>query len=119
MTGFFKDLFSGNFSGALSDITSAFAKLPVPVQSFVTKVEDDTDNLIMGLAQTAYQDVVAGGLNTASFVAAGKDVVAKGLAQGKTILMSDAMVAVNLVASSAGLSAPVETPAPAAPSPGA
>jgi hypothetical protein len=111
MTGFFKDLFSGNFSGALADITDGLAKLPAPVQAFIVKVEDDAEGLLMSLAQTAYSDVVAGGLSTASFVAAGKDVVAKAATQGATILMSDAMVAVNLVASAAGVvTAPVAAP---------
>lgn len=99
MTGIFKDLFSGNFSGVVDDIKSAFAKLPTPLQAFITKVENDAEGLLMSLAQTAYNDIASGGLNTASFVAAGKDVVAKAAAQGTTILMSDAMAAINIMAS--------------------
>ena len=107
--GVWSDIFSGNFSKVPADFAADIAGLPAPVQTFLVKIENDAEGLLMSLAQTAYNDVVAGGLTTASFVAAGKDVVAKAAAQGAAILMSDAMVAVNLVASSVG----VKTAAPA------
>lgn len=100
MTGFFKDLFSGNFTGAWQDIVFAFQKLPVPVQTFVVKLESDGGQLLQSLAATGIQDVAAGGFTTASFVAAGKDIVTKGLAQGQTILMQDAMAQLNILAAS-------------------
>ena len=100
MTGFFKDLAAGDFSAAWEDIVSAFKKLPQPVQDFVAKLETDEGQLLQTLAETAVQDVMAGGFTTASFVAAGKDVVAKAAAQGKTIAISDAMAQLNILAAS-------------------
>ena len=100
MTGFLKDFFTGDFVGAWNDIVSAFKKLPQPVQDFVIKLETDEGQVLQSLAEVAIQDVVAGGFTTASFVAAGKDVVAKGLAQGKTIAISDAMAQLNILAAS-------------------
>lgn len=99
MTGFFKDLFAGNFSGVWEDIVSAFQKLPQPVQDFIVRLEGDEGQLLQTLAEAALQDVVAGGFTTASFVAAAKDVVAKAAAQGQTILISDAVAQINILAS--------------------
>jgi len=95
--GVFQDLMKGNFSAVISDFEKGFAKLPSPVQAYVVKVENDVEGLLVGLAKTAFQDVMTGGFSTASFVAAGKDIVAKGLAQGYTILMSDAMAMLNML----------------------
>ena len=106
MTGFFKDLFNGDFTGVWEDVVSAFKKLPQPVQDFIAKLEGDEGQLLQTLAATALQDVIAGGFTTASFVAAGKDVVAKAAAQGKTILISDAMAQINILASAARPVAP-------------
>jgi hypothetical protein len=119
MTGFFKDLFSGNFTGVWQDVVSAFQRLPVPVQTFVVKLEGDGGQLLQSLAATGIQDVVAGGFSTASFVTAGKDIVAKGLAQGQTILMQDAMAQLNILAASMNppqpvVAAPTATVAPTA-----
>lgn len=99
MTGFFKDLFSGNFSGVVEDITSATDKLPAPVQAFITKVESDAEGLLGSLCATAIKDVETAGFTTASFVAAAKDVIAQALSQGSTILISDAMAMLNMFAS--------------------
>lgn len=97
---FFTDLFSGNFTGAYEDIVKGLQSLPAPVQAFIVKLEGDAGALLQTLAEAALQDVVAGGFTTASFVAAAKDVVSKGLAQGQTILISDAMAQINILASS-------------------
>lgn len=99
MTGFIKDFFTGDFTSAWNDILAAFKKLPQPVQDFVAKLESDEGQLLQTLAETAIQDVVTGGFTTASFVTAGKDVVAQALAQGKTIAISDAMAQLNILAS--------------------
>lgn len=98
MAGFIKDFFTGNFSKAWEDIVAAFKKLPQPVQDFVVRLETDEGQLLTTLSQVAIQDVVAGGFTTASFVAAGKDILAKALTQGKTIAMSDAMAQLNILA---------------------
>jgi len=98
MTGFFKDLIHGDFLAAWGDIVSAFKKLPQPVQDFFVRLESDEGQLLQTLAAAAIQDVVTAGFTTASFVAAGKDIVAKALDQGKTVAISDAMAQLNILA---------------------
>ena len=98
MTGFFKDLFAGDFTKVWEDVVSGYNRLPQEVKDFLIRLEDDGENMLQTLAQAALQDVVAGGFTTASFVAAGKDIVAKGLAQGKTILLTDAIAQLNILA---------------------
>lgn len=98
MTGIFKDLFTCNFSGVMNDITSAFKKLPQPEQVFILKLESDAWNLIRSLAGVAISDVVTNGFTTASFVTAGKDVVAQAAAQGQTVGISDAIIQLNILA---------------------
>ena len=100
MTGFIKDFFTGDFAAAWQDIVSAFKKLPQPVQDFIIKLESDEGKVLQALAETAIQDVATGGFTTASFVAAGKDVVAKAAEQGKAIAISDAMAQLNILAAS-------------------
>lgn len=110
MTGFFKDLFNGDFPGVWQDILSAFKKLPQPVQDFIIKLESDEGQLMQQLCSVAVKDVVSGGFSTASFIAAGKDVVAQALAQGKTIGISDAIAELNIIASPLRQAAPVAPP---------
>ena len=98
MTGFFKDLFAGDFTKVWEDVVSGYNRLPQEVKDFLIRLEDDGENMLQTLAQAALQDVVAGGFTTASFVAAGEDIVAKGLAQGKTILLTDAIAQLNILA---------------------
>lgn len=94
--GFFSDLFSGNFSAAEADITSALAKLPVEIQTYISKVEsDEYQEVIIPAAILFRNDIVAGGFTTASFVKAGKDVVALAATKGVTILISDALAVLN------------------------
>ena len=96
--GVLKDLFSGNFSGVVDDIVKSFHKLPQVEQDFIVKLEGDAWTLIRSLAAVAINDVVAGGFSTASFVAAGKDIVAKGAEQGQAIGISDAIIQLNILA---------------------
>ena len=112
MTGFLKDFFTGDFATAWKDVTEAFKKLPQVEQDFITKLESDSWALIRSLADVAFKDVVAGGFTTASFVAAGKDVVAQAAAQGQTVAISDAVIQLNILKSAMDANAPVvETPA--------
>jgi len=97
---FFSDLFEGDFAKAWQDIVKMYSGLPPAVKTFLNKLGTVEGKLLEELASVAFQDVVAGGYTTAAFVAAGKDVVAKGLAQEKTILMSEAMAQLNILASS-------------------
>lgn len=97
--GVLQDLFAGNLPAVWHDITAGLQKLPAPLKTFITKVENDAENLLSNLASVAIKDVEAGGFTTASFIAAAKDVVAQALAQGQTILISDAVAMLNLFAS--------------------
>ena len=114
MTSFLKDFFTGDFTAAWNDIVSAFKKLPPQVQDFVVKLESDEGQLLQTLAETALASVVSGGFSTASFVAAGKSIVAQAAVQGKTILISDAMAQLNILASPINTTQVAVNPTPAA-----
>lgn len=81
MTGFFKDLFTGNWTALEDDVSSGVAKLPSWAQTLVTTLETGEGQILSGLVQTASQDVIKGGLTTASFVTAAKDVITQLIAQ--------------------------------------
>lgn len=51
------------------------------LQDFVTKAATEDGKILESLITVAANDVLSGGLTTASFVTAGKDVLAKLLAQ--------------------------------------
>jgi hypothetical protein len=106
--GVLQDFFNGNFSAVWDDIIKGFHKLPKPVQDFIVKLESDEGQLLQTLAEAALAGVIQGGFSTAAFVAAGKSIVAQAAAQGKTILISDAMAQINILA------APLNTTQPTA-----
>lgn len=112
--GILKDLLSGNFSGVIDDIQKSFAKLAPAEQAFIAKLEDDEGALMSSLCQTAIKDVAAGGFNTASFVKAGKDVLAQALTQGVTLQISEVMAELNILATALRSAAdnPAVSPAP-------
>ena len=85
MTGFFNDLFSGNFSALEKDVSSGIAKLPSWAQKLVTTLETDAGQLLSNAASSAAKDVIANGLTTASFTKAAADVSAQLIAQGTTM----------------------------------
>ena len=107
MTGFLKDFFTGHFATAWKDVTEAFHRLPQVEQDFIIKLESDAWALTRKLAGVAINDVVAGGFSTASFVSAGKDIVAQGAAQGQTIGISDAIIQLNILAGALRPATPV------------
>ena len=108
------DLFSGNFSKFVADIDKSVAKLPTWAQSLITTLESDAGQLLNAAVSTAAQDVMAGGLTTASFTAAAKDVAAKLTAQGTTMGTQVIYAALNAaVAEAATVAAPAAAPAPA------
>ena len=113
MTGFFKDLFSGNFSALEKDVTSGIAKLPDWAQKLVTTLESDAGQLLNTLVTTAAQDVLNGGLTTASFTAAAKDVESKLVSQGITLGTQTVYVALNGVVASLAPAAPATPVIPA------
>ena len=94
-------------SDVIGTIEGWFASLPKEVQDYLERLKTDEGSLLQRLALTAVQDVVSAGFTSASFVTAGKDIVAQALAQGKTIAINDAIAQVNILA------APLRTAAPA------
>jgi hypothetical protein len=107
---FFGDLISGNFSNALKRLEDLFSSLSPQVHAFIEKLASDEGKLLQTLAESALQSVITGGFSTASFVAAGKGIVAAAAAQGKTILISDAMAQLNILASPLNTTQPVAAP---------
>jgi len=99
MTGFLKDFFTGDFATAWKDVTEAYNRLPQTERDFITKLESDAWSLIRSLASVAINDVAAGGFTTASFVSAGKDIVAQAAEQGQTVAISDAIIQLNILKS--------------------
>lgn len=81
VSSFFGDLLSGNFSNAIKRLEDWWATAMPELQDFVTKAATTEGQILEGLIAVAAQDVIAGGFTTASFVAAGKDVLAKLIAQ--------------------------------------
>lgn len=97
--GILSDLAKGDFSGVWDDIVKSFNRLPQNEKDFIAKLESDAWDIIRKLSGIAINDVVAGGFSTASFVTAAKDVVAQGAAQGQAIAISDAVIQLNILAS--------------------
>ena len=110
---FFSDLFSGNFSAVEHDVSASIAKLPSWAQSLITTLESDEGQILNGLVTTAAQDVLAGGLTTASFSAAVKDVTNKLVSQNITMGTQVVYSALN-AAVAAVAPAPVVATPPAA-----
>ena len=75
-----------------------FIGLSPELSDFLHRLLSDEGKLLQELAAQELQTVIAGGFSTASFVAAGKDIVAKALAQGKTVLIGDAIAQLNILA---------------------
>lgn len=92
------DLLEGNFSHALKRVEDFFQNLPDDVTAFLQRLSTDGGKLLTQLAEEAVSDIVTAGFTTESFVKAAKDIVAKGLEQGKTILIQDAFVKLNTLA---------------------
>ena len=83
--GVLQDFFSGNFAKVETDIEKSLSNLPPWAQSLIGTLESDAGKLLSVAVTTAAQDVINGGLTTASFNAAAKDVAAKLTAQGTTM----------------------------------
>lgn len=107
-----KDIFTGNFTNAEARIKDWWAGVSPSVQAFITKVETDEGKILTGLAETAAEDVIAGGLTTASFVAAAKDVEAKLISQNITMGQQDIYAAINIAvgAKTSPVTVPVSSP---------
>lgn len=110
MTGFFKDLFDGNWTALEGDVSLAVAKLPTWAQSLVATLESAEGQILNGLVETAAQDVLTGGLTTASFTAAAKDVGTKLVSQEINLGTQTVYAALNAaVAAVAPTATPVVT----------
>lgn len=111
------DLFSGNFTSVEARLKDWWDGLSPGLQAFVKKVETDEGKILQGLVITAAKDVLAGGLTTASFVAAAKDVGSQLASQNITMAQTDVFAVLNAEvgsqAATSGVTAP--TTAPAAP----
>lgn len=81
VTNFFGDILTGNFSNAWARLENWWSNAMPELQDFLTKAATSEGQILEGLITVAAQDVIAGGFTTASFVAAGKDVLAKLIAQ--------------------------------------
>ncbi len=113
--GVFTDIFTGNFSAIPADFEADVAKLPSWAQSLITTLETDEGQILSGLVETAAQDVLAGGLTTASFTNAAKNVAAQLVSQNITLgtqtVYSALNAAVAAVAPAATAVAPATEPA--------
>lgn len=119
-----KDIFTGNFTSAEARIEDWWAGVSPSVQMFITKVETDEGKILTGLAETAAEDIISGGLTTASFVAAAKDIgnklVAQNIAMGQQDIFAALNIAVGAKTSPVAVptvSAAVTDPAPDSPEP--
>ena len=84
--------------------------LPPSIQAFVVTMLSAEGQILQGLVEVAAQDVLAGGLTTASFTTAGKDVIAKLVSQNITLGTQTVFTALN--AAVAAVAPPVVAPAP-------
>lgn len=82
---FFDDVASLNFSHAFKRAQDWWNDSGWPgLKGLVRKASTEEGNILKGLIPIAVNDVVAGGFTTASFVMAGKDVLAKLIEQNIT-----------------------------------
>jgi hypothetical protein len=95
--------FLSSVEAEIAKVKAWFTSLPTWLQSFVSKMATDEGAILDGLVTVAVKDIEAGGLSTASFVAAAKDVFAKLVAQNiSTFTLQDVFTALN-----SAVSAPV------------
>ena len=105
-----KDVFTGNFTNAEARIRDWWQGLSPSIQAFVTKIETNEGKILQGLVETAAQDVLTGGLTTASFVAAAKDVGNKLLAQNIVMAQTEVFAALNAAVGTQATVAAVPVP---------
>jgi hypothetical protein len=109
-----QDLEAGNFTGAEKRLADWWAGMPSWLQAFVAKAKTAEGQILTGLVETAAVDVASGGFTTASFVSAGKDVLAKAEAQELGFSQQEVMSALNLAANALKpVAAPTADPSPA------
>jgi len=104
------DIFSGNFKNAEARIENWWSGVSPSIQAFITTIETDEGAVLESLVSVAAKDVIAGGLNTASFLAAIKDVgeqlLEKNITMANTVITAALNTEVMSQASAAGVTVP-------------
>lgn len=104
------DVFSGNFTNAEARLKDWWDSVSPAIQAFIQTVETEEGKILQGLVSTAAQDVLTGGLTTASFVAAAKDVGSKLASQNITMAQTVIFAALNAEVGNAAAAANVAVP---------
>lgn len=113
VANFLKDVFTGNETNALQRIKNWWAGVSPSIQAFITTAETDEGQILQSLVPIAAKDVLAGGLTTASFVAAIKDVGAqlleKNIVMANTTITAALNAEVGTQAAAAGVTVPTNS----------
>ena len=99
LENFLGDVFTGNFTNAekrLKDWYTGFSPL---VKQFAQTLATDEGRILERLVGTAAQDVISGGMTTAAFTKAAKDVGTQLVAQNITMAQTDIFAALNTAVS--------------------
>lgn len=84
------------FSNEVDVLLAKIENVPDSVKATLNKLETDAGQEAQSLAALAAKDIVQGGIiNTASYVAAAKDILAKVTADGVTIILPDVFFILN------------------------
>lgn len=100
-----EDIVTGQESAALAKVESWWSNLLPEIEAEMKILASAEGQILQGLLPVAAQDVINGGLTTASFVAAGKDVISKLVAQNVNLGTQTVFSALNAVVSSKVVSA--------------
>ncbi len=96
----FKQLEAGDFTGAYQKIKGWITgALPEPLATFVGKMLTDEGKAVESAVETFAQDVIDGGLSTASFVKAGLAAEAQLVSQNITFIRADIFAYLNIAVS--------------------
>jgi hypothetical protein len=114
----FKEALEGHPLIALEKIyDTVLGVLPAPIAAMVKKITSDEFPVVVDAVSTVAQDVIAGGLSTASFVKAALDAEQILIGKGLTVARTDIFAALNLQVSqlqaAAATAQPQTEPTPA------
>lgn len=105
-----KDIITGNETNAWERIKNWWAGVSPAIQAFITTAETNEGQILQSLVPIAAKDVLAGGLTTASFVSAIKDVGAqlleKNITMANTTITAALNAEVGTQAAAAGIAVP-------------
>ena len=91
------DIVTGDFSDAETKISQWWSGLLPEIKAGLAVLASAEGQILQGLVVTAAKDVVSGGLTTASFVAAAKDVEGQLVAQNINLGKQTIFTALNAV----------------------